>query len=157
MMRKETIGKLSISVPDSFESMSAEQLRRYFSVTENLIGFYRAGDNTMISVGCTPKRLLTSLLFSAGDVIKSYDSSFSKRLRNYKRTGEISREIAGTVCPGMSFEFSTQHEDVPMKAEVYSVKHKGTFYGLIFIARKTGGCDIEKLVSEIIPHIVFEA
>ena len=154
-MRTENIGGISFPVPDDLKNMSEEQLKRYFSVTENLAGFYRQSDNTMMAVGYTPKKLLVSMFFSAKDIVKNYDRGFSGRLRNYKRTGELSREIAGSLCPGISFEFSTQHENVPMKSEVYSVKHKGAFYGIIFIAKQKGG-DTEKLASEVIPHITFK-
>ena len=107
----------------------------------------------MINVGFAPKRFLVSMLFSAKDIIKNYDAGFSKRLNSYKRTDEHSREICGITCPGMSFEYSTLHENVPMKAEVYSVKHKGAFYAIIFIVRRTGGDDLERLAEEVLPGI----
>ena len=154
-MRNEEIGGFTFPVPDDFDSMTDEQLRKFFSVTENLVGFYRKSDNTMISVGYAPKKLLTSLLFSTKDIIKNYNNGFSKRLNSYKKTGELTKEIAGTACPGMSFEFCTLHENVPMKAEVYSIKHKRAFYCLILIARQNGG-EIERIASEVIPHITFE-
>ena len=155
-MRTETVnGSFSFPVPDSFEPMSEEQLRRFYSVTDNLVGFYRREDNSMINVGFVPKKLLVSMMFSAKDIIRNYDAGFSKRLNSYRKTQELTRGIAGRQCPGMSFEFCTQLENVPMKAEVYSVKHKGAFYAVIFIVRREND-DLQKLSAEVLPHITFE-
>ena len=157
-MRTETVnGSFSFPVPDGFDTMSREQLKKFFSSTENLVGFYRRSDNSMISVGFAPKKLLVSMMFSSKDIIKNYDRGFSQRLKNYKKTEELTKEIAGFSCPGMGFEFSTQIENVPMKAEVYSVKHKGAFYGLIFIVRQTSADDLQRLSAEVLPHIRFES
>lgn len=153
-MKTETVnGAFRFNVPDGFEPMTEEQLRRHYSTTENLVGFLRSEDGAMINVGFAPKRFPVSMLFSAKDIIKNYDAGFSKRLNSYKRTDEHSREICGITCPGMSFEYSTLHENVPMKAEVYSVKHKGAFYAIIFIVRRTGGDDLERLAEEVLPGI----
>ena len=156
-MRTETVNnEFSFPVPDNFEPMSEEHLKKQYSTTENLVGFYRKEDNAMINVGFVPKKLLLSMMFSAKDIIKNYDSGFSKRLKNYVRTDELSKEIGGIVCPGMSFEYTTQLENVPMKAEVYSIKHKGAFYAVIFIVRSTSGDDLQKLSAEVLPNITFE-
>ena len=156
-MRTETVnGVFSFPVPDDFETMTEEQLRKYYSTTENLVGFYRKEDNSMINVGFTPKKLLLSMMFSAEDILKTYDAGFSKRLNNYTRTGRITAVIAGMTCPGMSFEYNTQLENVPMKAEVWSIKHKGAFYAVIFIVRRTDGQDLEKLSAGVLPYIRFE-
>ena len=156
-MRTEIINKVfGIQIPDDFAPMTEEELRKHYSTTENLVGFYRTQDNAMINVGFVPKKLLMSMMFSAKDIIKNYDAGFSKRLRDYSKTGELSKEISGVNCPGMSFEYTTIHENVPMKAEVYSIKHKGAFYAVIFIVRRTDSEDLQKLADDVLSHITFE-
>ena len=155
-MRTEQInGELCFPVPDGFERMEQERLRRMYPTTENLVGFSRREDNAMINVGFAPKKVLASLILSPKDVIRNYDRSFSKRLSQYRRTGTLSATIAGSLCPGMSFEFNTLHENVPMKAEVYSMKHKGAFYAVVFMERAGNSEDLQKLSAAVLPEIRF--
>ena len=156
-MKNRTVnGVFSFSVPDGFEDMTAEELRKFYSTTENLTGYYHKATNSMINVGFVPKKGLVSMLFSAKDIIKGFDSGYSKRLDNYEKTGDITRTVAGVSCPGMSFTYTTKLESVPVSAEVVTIKHKGAFYTVIFFVRSSGGPDLQKLSSEVLSTISFK-
>ena len=156
-MKNRTVnGTFSFSVPDDFEDMSEEQLRKFYSTTEGLTGYYHTETNSMINVGFVPKKGLVSALFSAKDIIKSYDAGYSRRLENYEKTGDITRTAAGEKCVGMSFSYTTKSEHVPVSAEVVTIKHKGAFYTVIFSVKKDSTTDLQKLSSEVLSTVRFE-
>lgn len=135
-MKQATVNQvIHLSYPDSFQDMTAEELRRYFGTEQNRWGVYDAERHAILSVNWSKAGFFSFLTDPESKMI-SVEAKYKRSLINYRSLASAKTKIAKQKGYGLRFEYRANNSNMYQIGEIRMIKYKGNFYSFQYVARR---------------------
>lgn len=155
----ETInGELAITLPDGFEPMSPNELKRLYTTdTEAIYGFRDEDRHIVIVVTWNVSNRLFTKIASVKDIAKRVEKAQARAMKGsgYRPDGFFDTTIAGQIARGVRFGYTTQGVDHDARAIVFL--HGPCCYTLYCYSRSENTQSDATLLDAIFDSLAFNA
>ena len=135
-MKQATVNnELTVTYPDSYEEMSAEELQRYFKSEKDRWGAFDAERHVILGVSWK-KAGFFSFMSDAESQLFDVEARMKRSLINYRRKEGSKTKIAKKKGYGISFEYRVNNANMYQIGEMKTFKYKGHYYTLQYLGRR---------------------
>lgn len=154
-MKQATVNNaFTLTYPDSFEEMSEEELKRYFSTEKNRWGVFDAERHVILSVSWS-KAGFFSFMSDAEAVMIPMEARLKRSLINYTRLDGFKTKLLKKKGYGIKFRYRTNGANIYQIGDFRTIKYKGKFYTFQYIGRRITDeeChpDFEQMLESVTP------
>ena len=144
--------ELSITIPDSFHILSAEEMAGFRFIAEGPgIAASDPEKHVILSIGWKQLGLFTGFILNTNDIARNMEKQISSAMNpfGYTSGGKIEKHIGGETAKEIRFRY-TAGDAVEMTGASCVVKHRSTLYYFHFYTRRETEAETEKLWDEIL-------
>lgn len=135
-MKKTIINnEISCAYPDCCLPMTGDDLKRYFSCTDNRVGFRSEERHFAISAAWSKPGIINFLTDSAS-VIRGAERNMKKNLPDYKNTETYRFKVGSQNAFGIRFEYTATDKPIIQSGELAVFRYKKKFYSFYYISWK---------------------
>ena len=147
--------ELSLSYPEGFHEMDADELLRFFSSADNRQGIYDGDRHLLLSVAWTKPGFL-NYLTDVKTILLRAESGMRRGLQGYRQTEMFRTVIAGKKGQGVRFAFTAQDTDISQIGELTVFRAGDKFYAVTSVAREDGMEESIAVLHEITQSISLQ-
>lgn len=146
--------EINLTYPDSFQEMSEESLKRYYSSAENRWGVYDADRHIVLSVSWDKAGFFRAMTDAESYMIE-VEATLCRSLLNYQRLTSYKLKIGSKKAQGIRFEYRVRDSVSIHVSDVVVFKYKKHFYAVQFIMRQTKASETLPEFDEVLKSITL--
>ena len=135
-MKKTVSGELAFAYPEYLDTMTADEVKKYFCDQTNRMGLRSVERHMIVSVSNTKPKLVLYLT-DAKSVVGGAERSMKRNLKNYRRIDKRMLYVASKKACSVSFEYTASDPPVEQVGELVVFRVKNKFYSIYYVSRKS--------------------